>query len=79
MDEETPKPTIDPSSPPTKRIDHSRKKIPKYDTKDYAKSYRIMKKFREKQRMLLGAESIEDPDPFEPTYVFYCFKGTVED
>ena len=79
MDQETPKPTIDPESPNTKRSDDLRKKISKCDAKDYAKAYRTMKKFRERQQMLLGEESIEDPNPFEPTYVFYCFKGTVED
>ena len=55
------------------------KRIPKYEKKDYAKMYRVMKKFREKQQMLLGEESIEDPDPFDRTYVFYCFKGKLEE
>jgi hypothetical protein len=28
---------------------------------------------------LLGDASMEDPDPFEPSYVFYCFTGVRED
>jgi hypothetical protein len=79
MDEETPKPTIDPESLCLKRTNDIRKKILKCDPRDHAKAYRIMKKFREKQQRLLGEESIEDPDPFEPTYIFFCFTGTLED
>jgi hypothetical protein len=79
MDEETPKPTIDVDSMYLKRSNDIRKKILKCDPRDYSKAYRIMKKFRDKQQMLLGAESIEDPDPFEPTYIFYCFTGKLED
>jgi hypothetical protein len=30
-----------------------------------------MYKFRSKQRELLD-DDIEDPSPYEPTYVFYC-------
>lgn len=73
--EETPKPTIDPESPSCKRPNHIRKKILKPD----AKEYRTLKKFREKQQALLGDDDIEDPDPFHPTYVFYCFTGTLKD
>jgi hypothetical protein len=76
MDEETPKPTIDPLSPTRKR---SKRKIPTCDAKTHVQSYRTLRKFREKQKMLLGDDDIEDPDPFEPTYLFYCFTGMRED
>lgn len=82
MDDETPKPTIDPNSP---RADHKerekefRKLFPKYNKVDYGKMYHIMKKFRNRQRVLLDTDDIEDPDPFMPTYLFYCFQGKLED
>lgn len=76
MQEDTQRPTIDPQSPRGKQ---AKIKFPKCNSKDRAKAYRTLKKFREKQQDLLGDDSIEDPDPFEPTYVFYCFKGTRED
>ena len=38
-----------------------------------------MKKFRTKQSALLGDASMVDPDPFDPSYVFYCFTGVRED
>jgi hypothetical protein len=79
MDEETPKPTIDVHSPYLKRVDIYRKMIPAYDSKDRAKLYRTMRKFRTKQMLLLGDESIEDPDPFDPSYIFYCFTGIREE
>lgn len=80
----TPRPTIDPESPvpallrKMRRIEMS-KRMPKYDKKDYAKMYRVMKKYRAKQIDLLEDNDIEDPDPYVPTYVFYCFKGKLGD
>ena len=79
MDHETPKPTIDLQSPCLKRPDLYKKKIATYGGRDRARMYRTMKKFRTKQLMLLGDKSMEDPDPFDPTYVFYCFTGVRED
>lgn len=79
----TPRPTIDPESPvpallrKMRRIEMA-KRIPKYEKKDYAKMYRVMKKFRRKQMELLEADDIEDPDPYVPTYIFYCFTGKLE-
>lgn len=78
MDEQTPKPTIDLHSPEaeyTERRKEFLKLFPKYSKLDYGKMYYIMKKFRIRQQLLLDADDIEDPDPFYPTYVFYCFKG----
>jgi hypothetical protein len=37
--------------------------------------YHALRKFRNRQRVLLDTDDIEDPDPFEPTYIFYCFHG----
>ncbi len=53
------------------------KLFPKYSRLDYGKMYYIMKKFRTWQQVLLDKDDIEDPDPFYPTYIFYCFKGTL--
>ena len=79
MDSDTPKPTIQPMSPYLKRPDINRKKIVSYEPKERARVYRVMKKFRDKQCFLLGDKSIEDPDPFDPSYIFYCFTGIRED
>lgn len=82
MDEETPKPTIDPDSPRGDRKQREKeflKLFPKYDKADYGKMYYTMRKFRNRQKVLLDAEDIEDPDPFMPTYLFYCFKGKLVD
>jgi hypothetical protein len=80
MEEDTPRPSIDLDSPQAaSRHKEFMKRFPKYDKKDYAKTYSILKKFRNRQQMLLNTEDIEDPDPFEPTYIFYCFTGKLED
>lgn len=82
--ETTLKPTIDVESSVSKnsqkarRIGHA-KRIPKYEKNDYAKMYRIMHKYRKRQRELLNESNIEDPYPYYPTYVFYCFTGKLED
>jgi hypothetical protein len=77
MDSETPKPTIDPESPKTSRR-KLLERIPKRSKKDQCRVYYMMRKFRQRQEELLGTENIEDPDPFEPTYIFYCFQGRWE-
>lgn len=82
MDEETAKPSIDPDSPRGDRKQREKeflKLLPKYSKAEYARTYYVMKKFRNRQKVLLDAEDIEDPDPFYPTYLFYCFKGTLVD
>lgn len=43
--------------------------IPKDDRKKIAA---VLHRWRKKQRKLLASEDIEDPYPFEATYVFYC-------
>lgn len=82
-EDSTMKPSIDPDSSInplllTIRRNEMKKRIPKYGGKDYAKMYRTMKKFRDKQRILLGIYD-GDPDPFSPSYVFYCFTGKLEE
>ena len=42
-------------------------------TSDKQKAAYVLRKWRKKQRKLLGKTDIEDPDPFVETYVFYCF------
>lgn len=80
----TPKPTIDPESPTSSLLRKMRqtemaKRISKYGKKDYAKMYRVMKKYRTRQMDLLKDDDIEDPDPYVSTYVFHCFTGKLED
>lgn len=78
MDEETPKPMIDIDSP---RKDHKdiQRLFPKYNRIDYGKMYYTMRKFRNRQKVLLDTDDIDDPDPFYPTYIFYCFTGKLKD
>ena len=71
-EEMTPRPTIDVDSP---RIRRTRQPIVKYNRKT---SY-IVNKFRKRQMILMDTNDIEDPDPYVPTYIFYCFTGTLED
>lgn len=84
----TPRPTIDPESPTNSLLRKMRrveltKRIPKYEGKDYRKMYYVMNKYRKKQQERLDIcdadEDMEDPDPYSPWYVFYCFKGKWED
>lgn len=78
----TPRPTIDIESPyvnADKRYKEFVKLLPKSDKKEYDQTYRVMKRFRTRQRVLLDGAYYEDPYPFEPTYIFYCFQGTLEE
>lgn len=80
----TPRPTIDPESPTKSLLVKMRRnkmmnKIPKYEGKDYHKMYYVLNKYRKKQADLLEGDDIEDPDPYSPWYVFYCFKGKWEE
>ena len=84
----TPRPTIDPESPAKlllmrMRSNEMSKRIPKYVGKDYRKMYYVLNKYRKKQvdkiRLCDAEEDMEDPDPYSPWYVFYCFKGKWEE
>lgn len=82
MDNETPKPTIDVDSPDADHKERHKtilKLILKYNKVEYGKMYYTMKKFRTRQKLLLDTDDIEDPDPFSPTYIFYCFTGTLKE
>ena len=78
----TPRPEIDLESPRVsaqERYREFKKLLPKYEKNDYGRMYYVMKKFRRRQQVLLDYEDIEDPDPYAPSYVFYCFQGTLEE
>jgi hypothetical protein len=77
---ETPRPTIDPESVHNSvvckiRRSEIKKRIHKYEGKDYAKMYRVMKKFRHLQSELLEDGYDSDPNPYSPCFLFYCFQG----
>ena len=38
-----------------------------------------LNKYRKRQILLLMDEDIEDPNPYLPTYIFYCFTGNLEE
>ena len=83
-DDMTPRPTIDPESMVNSLVYKIRrtelaKKIPKYQPKDYAKMYRVMKKYRKKQLEMLDDDYDSDPDPYDRSYVFYCFTGKAKE
>lgn len=45
-------------------------------TQEKQRLYYVLSTYRKRQKMRLTSSSIEDPDPYEPTYLFYCFTGT---
>ena len=49
--------------------------IPK---EDEAQIRRVLAKYRRRQTRQLGCRD-EDPDPYDPSYVFYCLDGRRED
>jgi hypothetical protein len=82
MEEETPRPSIDIDSPrgdKDERHKQFKKLLTKYGKVDYCKAYHVLRKFRNRQRVLLETDDISDPDPFAPTYIFYCFTGNRKD
>lgn len=81
-DEMTPRPNIDLESPRADGKERQKeflKLFPKYSRIEYRKMYYVMKKFRNRQKLLLDSDDIDDPDPFVSTYLFYCFTGKLED
>lgn len=82
MDDETPRPWIEVDSPRAEKgVRHKelKKLLANSGTVDYCKTYHVLRKFRNRQRILLETDDIEDPDPFMPTYIFYCFTGNRKD
>lgn len=76
----TEKPILDTTSKSTKFLIKERKRAMRYiledalclSGKEKRKVTRVLHKWRKKQRELLGHRDIEDPNPFDKTYVFYC-------
>lgn len=48
------------------------KKVLDLPRKERKKASEALHTWRKKQRNLLGHRDIEDPNPFDKTYVFYC-------
>ena len=85
----TPKPELivdDLDSPPAlrkQREDDLKKRYPKLTPRTKRRIRYILTKFREKQKKMLDKvykdPDYDDPDPYDETYLFYCFTGTLED
>lgn len=58
---------------------HFEKRMPVLTPKERRRMSYVVSKYRKKQMALLDGEYVSDPDPFCPTYVFYCFQGVLED
>lgn len=70
--------TIDLDSPEADhraRMKALQTRLPRLDNK----MLYVLNKFRKRQILLLMDEDIEDPNPYLPTYIFYCFTGKLED
>jgi len=84
MSTTTPRPTLDvDSNLASLRVYNARKRQLRRAldtlTKEEKKLLsRVMSRYRRKQKKLLG-HADEDPDPYEPKYVFYCLEGERED
>ncbi len=69
----TPRPTIDvdnldsPKSLGEQRKKALRSRIPRVSPRAYV----VVSRYRERQRKLLGDESDDDPDPYDPSYIFF--------
>ena len=76
---DTPRPTLDVDN----LKDILRKKHPKYfdcNARDKARIQYVLTKFRKLQQKLLEPDTdVKDPDPYVPTYIFYCFQGALEE
>jgi hypothetical protein len=85
----TPKPEINvddldcPSALQLQRILDFKKRFPKLTHRDKRRIRYILTKYRAKQKKMLDEAyddpDYDDPDPYDETYLFYCFTGTLED
>jgi hypothetical protein len=85
----TPKPEINvddldcPTALRTQREDDLKKRFPKPTNRHKRRIRYILTKFRAKQKEMLDKvykdAEYDDPDPYDETYLFYCFTGTLED
>ena len=82
---DTPRPTIETdlseglASLCNERARDLKKRMPPLSPKEKRRMSYVVSKYRTKQMALLGDDYCNDPYPFLPTYVFYCFKGVIED
>jgi hypothetical protein len=76
-----PRPTLDVINldSPTRLRRHRRRAmkidIPKPEKKIAS---RVVSSYRRKQRRLIG-KTVDDPDPYDSDYVFFCLEGDRED
>lgn len=85
----TPKPEINvddldcPTALRTQRSVEFKKRFPKPTNRHKRRIRYILTKFRAKQKEMLDKvykdAEYDDPDPYDETYLFYCFTGTLED
>jgi hypothetical protein len=85
----TPKPELNvddldcPVALQLQRILDFKKRFPKLTTPHKRRIRYILTKFRAKQKEMLDEAyddpDYDDPDPYDETYLFYCFTGTLED
>ena len=85
----TPKPELNvddldcPSTLQLQRILDFKKRFPKLTDRHKRRIRYILTKFRAKQKKMLDEgyndPDYDDPDPYDETYLFYCFTGTLED
>lgn len=65
------------------RAEEFKKRLPKFTERRKRRIRYILTKFRAKQKEMLDKvykdAEYDDPDPYDPTYLFYCFTGTLED
>ena len=83
MDIPTPRPTIVVSGSQfeyKKSVACQRQRQMKLAMPQVSKSVRarmsyVVNKYRKKQRKMMEDDDIEDPNPYDDTYVFYCLEG----
>jgi hypothetical protein len=85
----TPKPEINvddldcPAALQTQRSVDFKKRFPKLTDRRKRRIRYILTKFRAKQKEMIDKvykdAEYDDPDPYDATYLFYCFTGTLED
>ncbi len=65
------------------RAEEFKKRLPKFTERRKRRIRYILTKFRAKQKEMLDKvykdAEYDDPDPYDPTYLFYCCTGTLED
>lgn len=85
----TPKPELNvddldsPRELQLQRAKEQKNRFPKLSLRTKRRIRYILTKFRAKQKEMLDKvykdAEYDDPDPYDATYLFYCFTGTLED